>query len=240
MIHAGRKVRIGPGPTAARKTTRERVHRERRHARDEDEADDRRARRRARRGGRMPSGCRPKYATDPSPNPPAYPISVDASNAPLAPARRSPIAGRRRRDGAERDRDERGSAEPLEQARAAELRRADAERDQQHGHDADDRARHQETAAAESVGDIGPGSARTPSRSPPGAADEADVDPVRPAVGEVAEPELHARRRRPTAPTRSRPLAISKRSDRIAEPCCASHHRRAPRARRRPPGRSRV
>ena len=118
-------------------------------------------------------------------------MSVDASKAPLAPARR-----RRSPDVAaatvpKRDRDERGSAEPLEQSGAPELCRADTERDEQH------RATTQTTgpatrkrAPAEPIRVAREDRREHHFRHRLRGTDEPDVDAARPAVSEVAEPEL--------------------------------------------------
>ena len=82
----------------------------------------------------------------PSPKPPAYPISVDASNAPLARARRSRSPEVAAATVPSATGTNAAAPNPSSSRAPAELCRAHTERDEQHGDDADDRARHQETA----------------------------------------------------------------------------------------------
>ena len=118
-------------------------------------------------------------------------MSVAASKAPLARARTRRLPGRRGGDSAERNGHEARGADPLEQARAAELRRADSECDEQDRHGADARSQHEEAPAAEPVGVAREDGCEYHLGDRLGAADEPDGEAVRLSVGEIAQPELH-------------------------------------------------
>ncbi len=102
----------------------------------------------------------------------------------------TPVAGGRRRDGPERDGHERRGAEPLEEPRPTQLRRAHTECDEEHRDHADAGPRHEEPAPPEPVGV--PGDDRREHHLGQGlrGADESDRDAARPPAREVAQPEL--------------------------------------------------